>query len=255
MYTKQTLASLGKQASNMFIEQGVPLNDAIIKIASTRPDMTKEHVQRVIENANLITFEDMFKSSSDKHVTFSLAEPEVIHEELDRTEDIADPVYSTEPTYARLGGFDYVEKEASYSGVPDHVRWRREYYATKGAMEQLEKTASTLDASAEAKTHNFVRLCKQAALSSEGLCPVLQLAGYASQDEDIFTKVAGAVVASLQDIVPIGEYVDTLPNKTHPIYRAYESLEETIKEASLHRKGLINAARMHEQVKSEEFIQ
>lgn len=255
MYTKQNLASLGKQASTMFMEQGVPLNDAIVKIASTRPDMTKEHVQRVIENANLITFEDMFKAASDKHVSFPLAEPDVIHDELDQTEAIADPIYSTEPTYSRVGGFDVIEKEASYTGVPDHVRWRREYYATKSAVESLEKTASSLDAAAETETYKFVRLCKQAALSGAGLCATLQLAGYASQDEEVFSKIAHVVTTSLQGKVPQGEYADTLPNEAHPIYKAYESLEGVVKEATLHRKGLINAARMHEQVKSEEFIQ
>lgn len=254
MYTKQDLASLGKQASNMFIEQGVSLNDAIIKLASSRPNMSKEHVQRVIENANLITFEDMFKGASSKHITFPLAEPEVIHGALDQTENIVDPIYATEPSYQRLGGFDHIEKEASYSTVPDHVRWRREYYATKSAMDRLEKTASALDASAEASTHNFIRLCKQASLSGTGLRPVLQLAGYASKDRTIFDKVAHVVTLSLGDAVPLGEYEDTMPNKSHPIYKAYEDLEVSIKEASLHRKGLVNATRMHEEVKSEEFI-
>jgi len=238
----------------MFIEQGVPLNDAIIKLASSRPDMSKEHVQRVIENANLITFEDMFKGSSNKHVAFQLAEPDVIHGELDQTESVIDPIYSTEPSYQRVGGFDHIEKEASYSAVPDHVRWRRDYYATKSAMDRLEKAASTLDAAAETGTHNFIRLCKQASLSSAGLRPVLQLAGYASKDENTFNKIAHVVTTALEDAVPLGEYEDTLPNKSHPIYKAYEILETSIKEASLHRKGLINAARMHEEVKSEEFI-
>ena len=48
MYTKQDLSSLGKEASNMFLEHGVSLNEAIVKIASRRPDMTKEHVQRML---------------------------------------------------------------------------------------------------------------------------------------------------------------------------------------------------------------
>ena len=255
MYTKQDLASLGKQASNMFIEQGVSLNDAIIKLASSRPNMSKEHVQRVIENANLITFEDMFKGASSKHITFPLAEPEVIHGALDQTENIVDPIYATEPSYQRLGGFDHIEKEASYSAVPDHVRWRRDYYATKSAMERLEKTASSFNSAAEAETHNFVRLCKQASLANTGLRQVLQLAGYASKDEEIFSKIAHVVTTAIGDTVPAGDYEDTLPNKHHPVYRAYESLENTIKEASLHRKGLINAARMHEEVKSEDFLQ
>ena len=254
MYTKQDLSLLGKEASTMLLEHGIPLNDAIIKIASRRPDMKKEHVQRVIENANLITFEDMFKSASDKHITFELADPNVVHAQLDQTEQIADPIYATEPEYRRSGGFDAFNKEASLSVVPPHVQWRRDYYATKSAMDRLEKTATAIDSQAEALTHKFVDMCKRASIEYGGLKQVLQLAGYASDDEGTFTKVASVVTSALKDIVPEGEYVDTLPNKNHAIYKAYSDLESTIKLANKHKAGVINAARMHEEVKSSEYL-
>jgi hypothetical protein len=254
MYTKQDLSSLGKEASTMFLEHGVPLNDAIVKIASKRPDMTKEHVQRVIENANLITFEDMFKGASSKHISFDLADPHVIHAELDRSDDIPDPIYATEPQYARSGGFDAFDKEASLSVVPEHVQWRRDYYATKSAADRLEKTATAINADAEAKTHKFIDMCKRASLEN-GLRPVLQLAGYASKDPAVFAKIAHVVAQSLEGVVPQGDYVDTLPNKSHPIYNAYNELESTIKLAAKHKSGMINAVRMHEEVKSREYIQ
>lgn len=254
MYTKQDLSVLGKEASNMFLEHGVPLNDAIVKIASKRPDMTKEHVQRVIENANLITFEDMFKGASNKHITFDLADPNVIHGELDRTEDIPDPIYATEPQYARSGGFDAFSKEASLATVPEHVQWRRDYYATKSAMDRLEKTATAIDAQAEALTHKFVDMCKRASLEAGGLKQVLQLAGYASSDESTFNKVASVVASALGGVVKDGEFVDMLPNQNHPIYKAYAELESTIKLANKHKSGVINAARMHEEVKSSEYL-
>ena len=254
MYTKQDLSLLGKEASTMLLEHGIPLNEAIIKIASRRPDMSKEHVQRVIENANLITFEDMFKTASNKHITFDLADPNVIHAELDKTEDIPDPIYATEPEYRRPGGFDVFSKEASLSTVPSHVQWRRDYYATKSAMDRLEKTATAIDAQAEALTHRFVDMCKRASIEYGGLRPVLQLAGYASEDKDTFVKVASVVTSALKGSVAEGEFVDTLPNKNHSIYKAYSELESTIKLASKHKAGVINAARMHEEVKSLEYV-
>ena len=253
MYTKQDLSSLGKEASSMFLEHGISLNDAIVKIASRRPDMTKEHVQRVIENANLITFEDMFKGASSKHVTFDLADPDVIHGELDKTEEIPDPVYSVEPQYKRVSGFDAFQKEASLATVPDHVQWRRDYYATKSAADRLEKTASAINADAEAKTQKFIHMCKIAAFDT-GLKPVLQLAGYASSDKSVFAKVANVVIEALRDTVSEGQYGDALPNKNHPVYRAYEDLESSIKLAAKHKSGMINAVRMHEEVKSREFL-
>ena len=253
MYTKQYLSSLGKEASSMFTQRGIPLNDAIIKIASSRPDMSKEHVQRVIENANLITFEEMFKGASSKHITFDLADPSVIHASLDGTDDIPDPIYATEPTYGRSGNFDAFSKEASLAVVPEHIQWQRAYYATKSAAERLEKTASAIDAQAEAQTLKFVDMCKRASLEA-GIKPVLQLAGFASTDEQIFAKVAHVVTASIGDVVPEGEYVDTQPNQEHAIYKAYSELEDTIKLANKHKSGMINAVRMHEEVKSQEYL-
>jgi hypothetical protein len=254
MYSKQELAGFGKQASDMFLDHGLPLNDAIVKIASSRPDMTKDHVQRVIENANLITFENMFKGAQSKHVTFELAEPDEVHSMLDHTESIPDPIYVTEPAYAQRTSFlDHIDKEASVAGVPDHVQWRRDYYATKSAASQLEKTAIAIDAEAESQMQKFIEMCKRASLDGAGLRPVLQLAGYASTDEDIFTKVASVTSQALSTTVPHGEYSGVLPNRHHPLYTMYGELEETIKEAQLHKKGLINAFRLHESVKSEEY--
>ena len=66
MYTKESLARLGKQASDMYLKDDIPLSDAIVKIASSRPDMSKEHVQRVVENANLTTFEELFKREKQR---------------------------------------------------------------------------------------------------------------------------------------------------------------------------------------------
>lgn len=254
MYTKQDLNLLGKEASTMLFEHGIPLNDAIIKIASKRPDMTKDHVQRVIESANLITFEDMFKGASTKHITFDLADPNVIHGQLDKTEEIANPIYATEPEYQRSGGFDAFSKEASLAAVPAHVQWRRDYYATKSAVDRLEKTATAIDAEAEALTHKFIDMCKRASLEYGGLKPVLQLAGHASADQSTFTKVAAVVASALRDEAVSGEFVDTLPNKNHAIYKAYSDLESTIKLASKHKAGMINAARMYEEVKSSEYL-
>lgn len=254
MYSKQELARLGKEASDMFLDRGLPLSDAIIKIASGRPDMTKEHVQRVIENANLLTFENMFKGASDKHITFELAEPADVHAALDKTEHTADPIYSTEPTYGRKETFlDHIEKEARVHTPPPHVQWRRDYYATKAAAEHLEKSASALDASAEAEMQRFIHMCKRAALEGAGLRPVLQLAGYASRDPEVFRKVASVTTTALRNSVPVGEYSDVLPNEAHPVFAKYAELEGAIIDAQTHRRGLINAIRKHESVKSEEY--
>lgn len=253
MYTKQDLASLGKRVSDEFINHGTPLNDAIIKLASTRPDMTKEHVQRVIENANLITFEEMFKGSSSKHVTFDLADPHEIHAQMqqEKEQDI-DPVYLTEPQRDYdISGWQPEVKVASV--VPKDVQWRRDYYATKGAVEHLVKEANTASAKAEAMTHNFVHMVKRAA-HVNGIKPILQLAGYASKDRSVFEKIAQTVTKAMPQMVKEGSYVESVPNKEHPIYKQYEQLERQIKVAHKIKSALINAERYHQSVISENYL-
>jgi hypothetical protein len=255
MYTKDTLARLGKEASDLFVKHNMSLNDAVIKVASAHKDMSKEHVQRVIENANLVTFEELFRDGPSKHVTFDLADPEVIHSKMAGAGD-GGPMgaYLEEPDDdddSTDDGFDVAQpdtKTASY--VPPNVTWRREYYATKQAVAHLVKEASAADAQAEAAVHNFVTLCKRAAYT-DGVRPTLQLASYASRDKQVFTKIASAVTAGLPVGARDGDFTDSAPNPDHPIYTAYATAEQLVKAAQLLRSALINAEKMHQRVVSE----
>ena len=78
----------------------------------------------------------------------------------------------------------------------------------------------------------FIDMCKRASIE-HGIKPVLQIAGYASTDEDIFTKVASVVSSSLGPQVKQGSFETARPNKEHPLYKKYSGLEETIKTAKL----------------------
>ena len=255
MYTKESLAQLGKQASDMYLKQDIPLNDAIVKLASARPDLTKEHVQRVIENANLVTFEELFKGSSDKHVVFDLADPADIHGQL-HSESDSHPshVYGAPPEVSRDKPFDHLETEkvSSYQDVPKHVERRREYYATKSAVDALVKQASYQDRDVEGKMNRFIQMCKRASIEN-GIRPVLQVAGYASEDKEIFSKVAQTVVKAMPWDIQQGEYTDGAPNQEHPIYAKYKDLESSIKVASKLRKGLLNAEVRHRAVSMEDL--
>jgi hypothetical protein len=253
MYTKESLAQLGKDASDLYLRHGVPLTDAIVKIASGKGDLSKDHVQRIIENANLVTFEEMFKTGPSKHVTFDLAEPDAVHAKLSGGYEPAGDLaaYLAAPSAERrLDGFDAIPEEKSAAHVPEHVRWRRDYYATKGAVDVLVKEASAHDAHAEAAVHNFVQLCKRASYGV-GVKPILQLAGAASTDGEVFTKIAHAVVGALSWEHKEGDYVESLPNRDHPVYKAYAEAESAVKLAAQYRSALINAERAHQRVVTE----
>ena len=255
MYTKEALARLGKQASDMYLKEDIPLNDAIVKLASARPDLTKEHVQRVIENANLVTFEELFKGSSDKHVVFDLADPEDIHGQLHTESDShASHVYGAPPEIKQDNPFDHLvtEKVSSYSHVPKSVQNRREYYATRSAVDTLVKQASYQDRAVEGKMNRFIQMCKRASIE-HGIRPVLQVAGYASEDKEIFSKVAHTVTKAMPWDIRQGEYTESAPNPQHPVYQSYKDLESNIKIATKLRAGLLNAEVRHRSATMEDL--
>jgi hypothetical protein len=265
MHTKESLAQLGKDASDLYLRHGMPLADAIVKVASARGDLSKEHVQRIIENANLVTFEELFKTGPSKHVTFDLADPDDVHARMSGGHEPAGDLHSyltppdqrdpddsvddsADSTDDSDDGFGAAQKHAHL--VPDHVQWRRDYYATRAAVDTLAKQASAYDAEAEAAVHNFVQMAKRASLQG-GIKPVLQLAGFASQDAAVFTKIAHVVAASLPADHREGEYSESAPNRDHPLCAAYAQAEAAIKLAAHYRSGLINAERLHQRVLTE----
>ena len=78
----ETLEYIGQKASNEFLEKRASLNSAIVKLASQNPDLNNEHIHRIAEFANNITFQHLFEKNSDKNVHFDIADPGVIIRDL-----------------------------------------------------------------------------------------------------------------------------------------------------------------------------
>ena len=55
---KQDLAQLGKRAADLHLRGDIPLGEAVVKVAQATPNLTEHHVTRILENANLITFDE-----------------------------------------------------------------------------------------------------------------------------------------------------------------------------------------------------
>lgn len=71
---------LGESAADSFVEEGVPLNDSVEKIAESK-GLNPHETNRVVEHANVKTFLSMFKETDDKTFTFDLAEPVSVKKE------------------------------------------------------------------------------------------------------------------------------------------------------------------------------
>lgn len=78
------LNSLGKEASLMYLGQGLSLNDAVIKLAQQHPSISQHQVKRVVEFANTETFQKMFeKQADDKNIEFPVADAGTVLKNLD----------------------------------------------------------------------------------------------------------------------------------------------------------------------------
>ena len=90
----ETLEMLGRQASQMFQGQGVPLNQAIAQVTANHPELGNEHIKRIVEFANTVTFQEMFQNSEDKNIHFDVADPGVVLRDL---KDGGSPAHSGKP--------------------------------------------------------------------------------------------------------------------------------------------------------------
>lgn len=100
-----SLKMMGERAAARFLQEGTPLNNSIVKMASDHHGLTHEHIKRVAECANTTVYlakHDQAKTagatSSAPH--FPLADPEVI---IQRLGEAADPQRSgaTDSSYSR----------------------------------------------------------------------------------------------------------------------------------------------------------
>lgn len=79
----ETLEVMGKQAANLFLNEKVDLNKAVVKVASAYDAISPEQVKRVVEFANVTTYlalHDKNKTSGAKvsYPQFHLADPEQV---------------------------------------------------------------------------------------------------------------------------------------------------------------------------------
>ena len=244
-YSRQELASLGKRASDLHRRQGMQLDDAVVKVASTERGLTPEHVTRITEKANLITFEEMFKEADSKHIVFDLADPVEINQRIHRSdaEKIRpSSVYFSPPSYDGAPETDMfehnpLEKESSYTDVNHEFEDMQYMIKLNSALGHIESELNRLDSEAQYATFMLAEMVKSAALQCNAIYPPMQIMGSLVDDQAIFEKVSNVVVQMLPDI-PRGEYVNQAPNYNHPIAAQYVKVEDLTKEASRHMRGL-----------------
>lgn len=269
MYSRQELAELGKRASDLFRNQGVPLTDAVTQVVKSTPNLTEHHVTRVVENANLITFEEEFKGSDSKHINFDLADPREVLERRAPSRSGTPMEYMSAPSdYDDEDDYDDSTEDGSEdgemraeqdSGAPRPVSFelamrrppekvaalrvnpefeeRQHLTRLQHAAQHLASELMSTDSATEYALAKLAHMVKVAALQANNAQAPLELIGYVVRDEDVFEKIAHNVVVHIPRDLPRMP-VNLAPNYEHPIAMQYVELEGLAKQANLLRRGL-----------------
>jgi hypothetical protein len=234
IYDKMALAEIGKRASDLFLKHELPLTEAIVKVASKLPNFTDEHLKRVIENANLVTFEEMFKAAESKHITFDLAEfsevKQKMQDDLHGGKEPTSMEYLTPPDAPKVESsiFDRTpfEKESSYSYVPEHVTNNRDRHHVKQAQAHVVEWLLKVDNELQNEVAVLNTMCKKASLV-HGQESVSYLLGSIAKDRETLTKIASIIDIPVAD----NQNKNQVPNSDHPIVNQYNKCVGLVKEA------------------------
>ena len=101
----ERMEMMGKEAAQLLIDKGMPLEKSIVKLASDVPDINDEQVKRIIEFANTAAYlsyheKNKTASANASYPQFALADPQRVLAELHGSkskESQIDPSYSQSP--------------------------------------------------------------------------------------------------------------------------------------------------------------
>lgn len=241
----EKLKLLGKRASAMFVERGIPLTDAVVNVLSEESGLNKQHVQRVTEFANTYAFEDMFnKQAEHKVIDFGEEGPadgSAVMKELGSRgmqEHIKTASRKEPPRRRYIPGQDSARE--SFGALTKTASAAREYpyadpYAELGSLredvkrardEMLTKVAQS-GLEYEAASRQLYEMAKQAVLAGHNPAEIAVIFSDRAPDVSI-VKLALKEIASRMDYdtIPAVPMTKTarlrVPNENHPLLRAFD---------------------------------
>ncbi len=197
------LETLGKKAAAQFLQDGAPLNESIVKLASEYANLENEHLKRIAEFANNAVFQEMHSKGEDKNVHFDIADPGVIIRDL------------------RDGGSPAHDGKTLNSGLPDN---KRSFVPAPDKNQDYNTEPTNIpNSSGFADTSSgFAELDRQN-----------QMTGLGGSGEAI-AKVASAGFDGLVHANPIDDIFDTqirLRAAREKLAEAHETFDFALKEA------------------------
>jgi hypothetical protein len=252
----EMLELLGKQASNALLENGVALNESVVKLASAYPEINAEQVKRICEFANNSTYlavhdQNKTAGASSSYPQFELADPSRILQDMS---DGARPTVIT-PTDVAYGQHplktkvSHPEAEAALEDL--FKATSPEYVVTKeaaaddvmAAKEQLKAARAhfanvneTFDMSVKSASIEFYDIVKRHILDGNSMADIMVACRSTGVEKEkissiltpIVSKLMKEKVASMEKLAfnmrGIEKVAHRVVNPDHPIVTTFKSI-------------------------------
>ena len=265
----ERLQMLGKRASALFVEKGIPLTDAVVNILSDESGLNRQHVQRVTEFANNYAFEDLFSKEASDHRVIDFgedgpAETATVLKELNSMGKEQIKTAARQPMIPRRrfvpgqdsevdrGGditkmasaasemYPYVDPYRELGDLRDDVQRAREEMLTKVADSGMESEAATAE---------LYGLTKQAVMSGHSPAEIAvlfeQRAPHVSMVKLALKEIAQRMDADHIPAVPLQKVATKrVANDNHPLIRSFDTF---VKIAAQYFTNIVASEKLNEQ--------
>lgn len=264
----ETLVEFGKEASNALI--GVnqsPLNETITKIAKIH-NLNKDQIELVCQEANKATHKGMFKSASEKYVTFDVADFNTVGDMIEGvTEKVASSVsidmdYVSAPGEAEAYRDYELNKDVGHNGLWDMEKQasRQQIENAKVQEEDLKDIYIIKTAGLESKEEEFLKLASaQVVNETFSYRPqmVMAIAGFCKQANMKYKRASNLLVKLSSRMVDggwiskeameestdkyVSDKVESLKvNTSHPLVKVINTIKDFDRERDEAVRGLQN---------------
>lgn len=227
----------GRQVATDYLENNTPMNDSIIKIARDN-QLNHEHVRRVVEEANNLTYLKKFgaEKTEDKYIEFDVADARVIAKVLNAPEKTAglqnDYIFSPKEHEYYAGDDRFVKTIKQVPEEPSEAEKNAMVYTAMGIHEQFENKMNRLTRRFDEKVAELKYLYKTAQEPNANVL-TQALEQYVKQKYEpngLQTKLASQILYDVK--IDKGEKLAAVPpilNEEHPVLSTFR---EAIKVAS-----------------------
>jgi hypothetical protein len=227
---REQLQAFAKKASAQFVNDGVPLVDAIGNIVK-EADLNENHAKRLVEMANTATFLHMFKQGYDKNIDFELADADKLSlgQAVQKT---SSEVPATPKGSSYVPGEEYTSLEEVFKSEDEEKQasgtWTSErskdYRATVDRIKQASSDLDTLGTALNLQASAVKLAISDAVRDGASVTETVVLMKAAGVGQDAVALITEDLSTRVSDQLPTSP--EFVPNEDHPLFKEAAKLAD-----------------------------